>query len=71
MADAMTQCIAKIREVEADAAWTGTQPKMSQNLISKKYGRSPSTVSKWMTGKVTGMGPQVGGARRGRIFQAA
>ena len=45
-------------------------PKFSRNQISKKYGLSPSTVSKWMSGKVVGMGPQVGGARRGRIFQA-
>ena len=65
----MSQCIAEIREVEAEAAWTGTEPKMSWNQISKKYGLRPSTVSKQMMGKVIGMGQQVGGARRGRIFQ--
>ena len=69
-ADAMSQCIAKIKEVEGEAARTGNPPKFSRNQISKKYGLSPSTVSKRMTGKVVGMGPQVGGARRGRIFQA-
>ena len=69
-ADAMSQCIAEIKEVEAEAARTGKPPKFSRNQISKKYGLSPSTVSKRMTGKVTGMGPQVGGVRRGRIFQA-
>ena len=69
-ADVMTQCIARIKEVEGEAAQTGRPPKFSQNQISKKYGLSPSTVSKRMTGKVTGMGPQVGGVRRGRIFQA-
>ena len=69
-ADSMTQCIAEIREVEAEAARTGKPPKLSRNKISKKYGLSPSSVSKRMTGKVLGMGPQVGGARRGRIFQA-
>ena len=53
--DAMSQCIAKIKEVEAEAAWTGTEPKMSQNQISKKYGLSILTVIKWMTGKVIGM----------------
>ena len=68
--DAMTQCIAKIKEAEGEAAWTGKPPKFSRNQISKKYGQSPSTVSKRMTGKVVGMGPQVGGVRRGRIFQA-
>ena len=66
----MSQCIAEIKEVEGEAAQTGKNPKFSQNEISKKYGLSPSTVSKWMTGKVVGMGPQVGGVRRGRIFQA-
>ena len=69
-ADAMTQCIAKIKEVEGEAAQTGKSPKFSCNQISKKYGLSPSTVSKQMTSKVVGMGPQVGGVRRGRIFQA-
>ena len=69
-ADAMTQCIAKIKEVEGKAARTGKSPKFSQNQILKKYGLSLSTVSKQMTGKVVGMGPQVGGVRRGRIFQA-
>ena len=70
MVDAMTQCIAEIKEVEGEAAWTGKPPKFSRNQILKKYGLSPSTVSKRMTGKVVGMGPQVGGVRRGRIFQA-
>ena len=69
MADAMTKCIAEIREVEAEAAQTGSQPKLSWNQISKKYGLSPSTVSKWMMGKVIGMGPQVGGARREESFK--
>ena len=69
-ADAMTQCIAEIKEVEGEAARTGKQPKFSRNQILKKYGLSPSTVSKQMTGKVVGMGPQVGGVGRGRIFQA-
>ena len=76
MADSMSQCIAEIREVEAEAARTGKPPKLSRNKISKKYGLSPSSVSKRMTGKVLGMGPQVGGARRGKnlssrlVFQA-
>ena len=68
--DAMSQCITEIKEVEAEAARTGKPPKFSRNQISKKYGLSLSTVSKWMTGKVVGMGPQVGGVKRGRIFQA-
>ena len=69
MADSMTQCIAEIREVEAEAARTGKPRKLSRNKISKKYGVSPSSVSKWITGKVLGMGPQVGGARREESFK--
>ena len=34
-ADAMTKCIAEIREAEAEAAWTGTQPKMSRNQATQ------------------------------------
>ena len=56
--------------MEAEASHTGTEPSRSQNQISKSYGLRPLKVSKQMTGKVIGMGPQVGGARRGRIFQA-
>ena len=67
----MTQCIAEIKEIEGEAAEKGKPPKFSWNQISKKYGLSPFTVSKRMTGKVVGMGPQVGGVRRGRIFQAS
>ena len=58
-ADAMTQYITEIKEVEGEAARTGKPPKFSRNQISKKYGLSPSTVSKRMTSKVVGMGPQV------------
>ena len=63
-ADVMRQCIVEIKEVEGEAAQTGKPPKFSRNEISKKYGLSPSTVSKQMTGKVVGMGPQVRGARK-------
>ena len=37
MADAISQCIAKIKEVEGEADQTGKPPKFSQNEISKKY----------------------------------
>ena len=36
--------------------------------ICEKHRISPSSVSKWMTGKVKGYGPQLGGARRGKIL---
>ena len=40
------------------------------NQICTKYSIHPSTLSKRMTGKVLGMGCQLGGARRGRILTA-
>ena len=70
----MAACIKEIKRVEAEAAAEaaakGEQPKLSRNKICRSYGLAPGTVSKQMTGKVTGMGPQGGGARRGRIFTA-
>ena len=63
-----TKCINEIKQVEAEAAAKGEQPKLSQNMICRKYGLAPGTVSKRMMGKVKGMGPQGGGARRGRVF---
>ena len=68
--DAMAACIEEIKRVEAEAAAKGEQPKLSRNKICRSYGLAPGTVSKRMTGKVTGMGPQGGGAWRGRIFTA-
>ena len=66
-ADIMAQCIAEIHRVEAEAKAEGKVP-LSRNKIARSFGLSPSTVSKRMTGKVTGMGPQSGGPRRGRVF---
>ena len=60
----------KIKRIEVEAAAKGEQPKLSWNKIFQSYGLAPGTVSKRMMGKVTGMGPQGGGVRRGRIFTA-
>ena len=69
-ADVMQACVDEIKRVEAQAAAKGEEPAMSRNKICKKYSLAAGTVSKRMTGKVTGMGPQGGGAWRGRIFMA-
>ena len=42
----------------------------SQNQIAREHGLSPATVNKRMTGKVTGLSSQLGGARRGKILSA-
>ena len=68
MANMMIQCNNEIQQVEAEAAAKGELPKLSQNKICRKYGLAPGTVSKRMTAKVKGMGPQGGGAQRGRVF---
>ena len=69
-ADVMVPCIKEIKRVEAEIAAKGEEPKLSRNKICWSYGLTPGTVSKRMTGKVTRMGPQGGGAQRGRIFTA-
>ena len=43
----------------------------SRNQICKQHGLSPLTVSKQMTGKVKGLGLQLGGARRYRVLTAS
>ena len=65
----MEKCIAEIQRVEVEAKWHGTKPK-SRNKICEEFGLSPSTVSKRMIGKVKLMGPGLGGARRGKVFNA-
>ena len=68
MADTMIQCINEIIQVKAEAAANNEPPKLSRNMICRKYGLAPGTISKRMMGKVKEMGPQGGGARRGRVF---
>ena len=67
-AEEMKACIDEIKEVEQKAKDEGKKPKFSWNEICKKHGISPSSVLKWMTGKVKEYGPQLGGARRGKIL---
>ena len=67
-AEQMKACIDEIKEVEQKAKDEGNKPKFSRNQLCAKHGISPSSVSKRMTGKVKGYGPQLGGARRGKIL---
>ena len=70
-AEQMQACIDEIRHYQDRMKWLGL-PKMekSMNQISRERGLSPATVNKRMTGKVTGMGSQLGGARRGKVMSA-
>ena len=70
-AESMRQCIEEVKAVEARQKEQGlAKPKRSRNEICKQFGIHPSTLSKRMTGKVVGMGCQLGGPRRGRVLTA-
>ena len=73
-ADTMAACIAQINFWENKAKAEGKErpdKHNSRNQICKRHGLSPSTVSKRMTGKVQGLGPQLDGARRSRVLTAS
>ena len=61
-AEVMEACIGEIHRVEGVARLNNKKPKKSRNQICEEFGLSPSTVSKWMIGKVLSMGPTLGGA---------
>ena len=68
---AMRKCIQEVKAVEARQKAQGlAKPERSRNQICKEFGIHPSTLSKRMTGKVVGMGCQLGGKRRGRVLTA-
>ena len=66
----MQACIDEINQVEGAAGLNNEKPKKSRKKIAKEFGLSPSSVSKQMMGKVLLMGPALGGAWRGRVFNA-
>ena len=68
--EVMRQCIEEIKKVESSPIPEGQKKRRSRNEIAISFGLSPSSVSKRMTGKVLSMGPALGGARRGRVFNA-
>ena len=73
-ADTMAACIVEINFWENKAKLEGKErpdKQNSRNQICKRHGLSPSTVSKRMTEKVQGLGPQLGGARRSRVLTAS
>ena len=70
-AENMKACIDKINYYENRKRVLGL-PKLeiSRNKICDSFGLAPATVSKRMTGKVTSLGPALGGPRRGRVLNA-
>ena len=71
--DTMDKCITEINYWENKAKVEGKDKpdKENSHKICKRHGLSPSTVSKRMTGKVQGLGPQLGGSRRSRVLTAS
>ena len=70
-AEAMRKCIKEVKAVEARQKAQGLdKPERSRNQICKEFGIYPSTLLKRMTGKVVGMGCQLGRRRRGRVLTA-
>ena len=73
-ADMMAACIAEINFWENKTKAEGKDKpnkENSRNKICERHGLSPSTVSKQMTGKVQGLGPQLGGARCSRVLNVS
>ena len=70
-ADTMKACIEEVKAVEQRQKELGlAKPERSRNQIFKEFGIQPSTLLKHMTGKVVGLGCQLGEWRRGRILTA-
>ena len=70
-ADNMAACIAEINFWENKAKEEGKErpnKQNSRNQIYKRHGLSLLIVSKLMTGKVQGLGPQLDGARHSRVL---
>ena len=67
----MEKCLAEIERYKKRQQEQGL-PRMekSMNEIARQHGLSPATVNKRVTGKVRGMGSQLGGVRRGSIYSA-
>ena len=69
--ESMRKCIKEVKAVEARQKEQGLdKPERSRNQICKEFGIHTSTLLKQMTGKVFGMGCQLGGWRRGRVLTA-
>ena len=60
----MARCLIEIKRYKKRQKELGlVKMEVSMNKIARNHGLSPATVNKWVTGKVTGLGSQLGGAR--------
>ena len=64
MADQMVRCLTEIKQYKKRQKEMGlAKMEVSMNKIARNHRLSPATVNKRVTGKVTGLGSQLGGAR--------
>ena len=63
-ADQMARCLAEIDHYKKRQKELGlVKMEVSMNQITRNHRLSPATVNKWVMGKVTGLGSQLGGVR--------
>ena len=70
-AEQMQACLDEIKRYQDRQKRLGlAKMEKSMNEIARKHGLSSATLNKLVTGKVIGLGSQLGGARRGKILSA-
>ena len=70
-AEQMARCLAEIQHYKQRQQQLGlAKMEKSMNQIARNHGLSPVMVNKRATGKVIGMGSQLGGPRRGSAYTA-
>ena len=70
-ADQMARCLTEINHYRRRQKELGlAKMEVSMNQIARNHGLSPATVNKQVTGNVTGLGNQLGGARQGNMAAA-
>ena len=71
MADQMARCLVEINHYRRRQKELGlVKMEVSMNQTARNHGLSPANVNKWVTGKITGLGSQLGGARQGNVAAA-
>ena len=64
MADQMARCLAEIKRYKKRQKELGlAKMEVSINRIARNHGLNPATMNRQVTGKDTGLGSQLGGAR--------
>ena len=71
-ADQMARCLAVIKRYKKRKKELGlAKMEVSMNQIAKNHELSPATINKRVSGKFTGLGSQLSGARQGNVTKLA